>query len=61
MQQGLPLDTILLRGRWHSLAVARLYLQDGMALIPSLRIPPENLPLIQKFAGQTPKTAFCPH
>ena len=61
MQQGVPLDTILLRGRWHSLAVARLYLQDGMALLPSLRIPPTDLPRVMEYAGETPSTAFRPY
>ena len=32
------LEPILLRGRWHSLAVARLYLEDGLAQLPSLQL-----------------------
>lgn len=39
LQEGLPLDCILLRGRWKSLGVARLYLEDGLAQIPQLRVP----------------------
>ena len=35
MKQGV-LEPILLRGRWHSLAVARLYLEDGLAQLPTL-------------------------
>ena len=52
------MDTILLRGRWKSLTVARLYLQDGLAMIPSLRVPGENLKTIRKYAQDTPSTAF---
>ncbi len=33
------LEPILLRGRWHSLQVARLYLEDGLAQLPSLQLP----------------------
>lgn len=58
LQQGLAMETILLRGRWKSLAVARCYLQDGLSMIPSLRIPSENLPLIQQYVSDTPITAF---
>lgn len=60
LQQGVHMDTILLKGRWKSLAVARVYLQDGLSMIPSLRIPPENLSLISSFAAYTPSTAFHP-
>lgn len=42
IQQGV-LEAILLRGRWHSLAVARLYLEDGLAQLPSLKLPPPTL------------------
>ena len=34
------LEPILLRGRWHSLQVARLYLEDGLAQLPALQLPP---------------------
>eukprot|EP00435_Cladocopium_sp_Y103_P062211 s313_g23.t2 len=40
LQEGVPLEAILLRGRWKSIGVGRLYLQDGLAQLPSLRIPP---------------------
>lgn len=35
VQRGL-LEPILLRGRWRSLAVARLYIEDGLAQLPQL-------------------------
>lgn len=38
MKKG-TLEPILLRGRWHSLQVARLYLEDGLAQLPSLQLP----------------------
>jgi integrase len=60
LQQGLPLEAIILKGRWHSLAVARLYLEDGLSMIPSIRLPPFDQQRIDKFAQETPKTAFCP-
>ncbi len=42
IEKGL-LEPILLRGRWHSLAVARLYLEDGLAQLPSLTLPGTTL------------------
>ena len=42
MKRGV-LEPILLRGRWHSLAVARLYLEDGLAQLPSLCLSPSTL------------------
>ncbi len=39
MARGL-LEPILLRGRWHSMAVARLYLEDGLAQLPGLKLDP---------------------
>ena len=60
LQCGTPLDVILLRGRWNSLSVARLYLQDGLAQIPTLRIPAADRPRIDFWASHCPKTAFKP-
>eukprot|EP00438_Fugacium_kawagutii_P017025 Skav211322 [mRNA] locus=scaffold3035:16954:19240:- [translate_table: standard] len=37
------LEPILLRGRWHSLAVARLYIEDGLAQLPQLCLSPPTL------------------
>ena len=50
IQQGV-LESILLRGRWHSLAVARLYLEDGLAQLPNLRLPPPTHRHLHKFAS----------
>ena len=52
------METILLRGRWKSLAVTRVYLQDGLAMLPTLRVPAENIQLIRQYARDTPLTAF---
>ena len=60
LQQGMAMETILLRGRWNSLAVARLYLQDGLSMIPALRIETTDTERISLFAGETPSTAFKP-
>ena len=60
LQCGLPLETILLRGRWRSLSVARLYLEDGLAQLPALRVPSSDASRIQHFAAQTAATVFRP-
>ena len=60
LQQGVPLDCILLRGRWHSLSVARLYLEDGMAQLPAIRIPLSDRPKLNRWAAECPVTAFKP-
>lgn len=60
LQQGVPLEAILLRGRWKSISVGRLYLQDGLAQLPSLRIPPCDLDRINSFAAEVCPTAFHP-
>lgn len=57
---NLPLEAILVRGRWKSISVGRLYLEDGLAQIPSLRLSPETLALVQSWASATPPTAFRP-
>ena len=60
LQIGLPLDTILLRGRWRSLNVARLYLQDGLPQLPHLRIDPVDRKKLERYSSQCPHTAFQP-
>lgn len=44
------LEPILLRGRWHSLAVARLYIEDGLAQMPQLSLSPKVLSRIHQQA-----------
>ena len=60
LQLGTPMEAILLRGRWKSLAVGRLYLQDGLSMIPTLRISATDLHRIRTFARDTPATTFRP-
>ena len=60
LQEGVPLETILVRGRWRSLSVARLYLEDGLAQLPALRISSPCMQRILLFAAKTPATAFRP-
>ena len=60
LQCGVPLETILVRGRWRSLAVARLYLEDGLAQLPALRVPPFDFQTLESFASKTPETVFRP-
>lgn len=60
LQCGVPLDVILLRGRWRSLSVARLYLQDGLAQIPHLRINSTDTDRLVPFAAKCPETTFRP-
>lgn len=60
LQAGVPMDAILLRGRWKNLQVGRLYLTDALALLPSLRLDRSDQPRLAHFASQTPVTAFRP-
>ena len=60
LQSGLPMATILLRGRWRSVAVASLYLQDGMAQIPALRLPATAQDRVSFWSTQVSPTAFQP-
>lgn len=60
LQEGMALEAILIRGRWKSISVARLYLEDGLSLIPSLRLPPVDLARVRTWANETPSTAFRP-
>lgn len=60
LQWGQPMEAILLRGRWRSLAVARLYLQDGLSLIPTLKIPAHLQEKLARYTADTPSTAFKP-
>ena len=43
MQRTGLLEPVLLRGRWKSLAVARLYLQDGLAHLAEIRLKADSL------------------
>ncbi|CAE7159524.1 unnamed protein product [Symbiodinium pilosum] len=42
LQHGVSLEQILLRGRWQSLSTARIYLQDGLATLASVKCSPET-------------------
>ena len=61
LQYGLAaMESILLRGRWKSLAVGRLYLEDVLAQIPSLRFSLKDRMHVAFWANKTPVTTFCP-
>jgi hypothetical protein len=60
LQQGVPLEAILLRGRWKSLSVGGLYLVDGLAQLPSLRIPAVDMKRILSAANESSPTTFEP-
>lgn len=60
LQCGMAMETILVRGRWRSRSVARLYLEDGLAQLPNLRLSAEQHSRLQKFAMQAPVTVFQP-
>ena len=60
LQSGVPLETILIRERWKSVGVARLYLEDGLAQLPSLRLNSVVKSKIHRWASETPRTAFKP-
>ena len=54
-QTSQHLDRILLRGRWRALAVARLYLEDGMAQMAQLRMSHKSKTLLATFnRGSSP-------
>ena len=50
------LDGILLRGRWRSLGVARLYLQDGLANLRQLQMSQVSQAAVFHFASGFPKS-----
>ena len=60
LQMGVALETILVRGRWRSLGVARLYLEDGLAQLPALRTTVPQRQRISRWVNMTPYTAFRP-
>ena len=60
LQANLPMELILVKGRWRSVGVARLYLEDGLAQLPALRLSPEAMTLVTAAANATPSTAFWP-
>lgn len=60
LQCNVPMEAILVRGRWRSLGVARLYLEDGLAQLPVLRIDSSKRSKILLWANKTPATAFRP-
>ena len=49
------LDGILLRGRWRSMAVARLYLQDGLANLHQLQFSQRAQVALHQFGSDFPK------
>ena len=48
------LDGILLRGRWRSLGVARLYLQDGLANLHQVQLSAQARKQIQQYSSGFP-------
>lgn len=60
LQEGMALESILIGGRWKSVAVARLYLEDGLSLVPSLRIHGTDRARVNSYANKTLSTAFKP-
>ena len=60
LQRNVPLEIILVTGRWKSVGVARLYLEDGLAQLPSLRLDSPKQQLISRYSSLTSSTAFRP-
>ena len=50
------LEAILIRGRWRSLSVARLYLEDGLSHAATLQMPPDVLQQLNRWANLMPET-----
>ena len=60
LQFNVPLELILVKGRWRSVGVARLYLEDGLAQIPLLRLLGPVKQRVDHYADHTSATAFRP-
>ena len=51
---SLALDRVILRGRWRSLAVARIYLEDGQAQLANIRLSQKQKSLLATFSRGLP-------
>ena len=51
MQQHGSMERVLVRGRWKTSTVARLYIADGLSLLPSLRMTWSAKHLVAKFSA----------
>ena len=51
MQSHGLMERVLVRGRWKTSAVARIYIADGLSLLPSLRMTWEAKHLVAKYSA----------
>ena len=51
-RRGVPLDTILKRGRWSDLRTARIYLFHGLQKLKNQSLSPNSLRTIRGFCNE---------
>ena len=49
LQQGVALEHIMLRGRWKSHSVCRIYLQDGLSALAEIRFSQSTRDLVSRY------------
>jgi len=49
-QRTRSMECALLRGRWESSRVARIYISDGLSFLPSLRFTPKTQSMMKRFS-----------
>ena len=54
-QTTLSMEAALVRGRWTSSRVARIYISDGLSFLPSLKMSPRTARLLQRYFLLDPK------
>ena len=47
--RGVPMDKIIIRGRWSGLAVTRRYIQESQALVLELSVPQAALAKVKLY------------
>lgn len=55
---SLALDRVILRGRWRSLSVARIYLEDGQAQLSTISLTKHQKALLATFTSGLPPTFY---
>lgn len=56
---SMALDRVIIRGRWRSLSVARIYLEDGQAQLSQIKMCPRARCLVAKFNQGLPENLLA--